>query len=93
MDVKDKPKFIDDIIGEVKHLSDVIEHECTHTSCDKCELQYKSKSCRYRSNLLALLLGYQQGSCDEYAKHRINDFLYQEFPHLMQKLERHGNTA
>lgn len=93
MDVTDKPKFIDDIIAEVNCLNYVIERECTHTSCEKCKLQHKPKSCRYRSNLLALLLGYQQGPCDAYEKNRINDLLYKEFPHLMQKLERHGNTA
>lgn len=74
------------ILATCNELDASINNHCLSHNCQNCELNDPLKHCRYKTNLLMLLIGYRMATTDTTKKAQIDAFLKDKYPSFLVNL-------
>lgn len=72
--------FIKVILQTCDELEDAIAKYCDGRECMQCDFKDEKDLCRYKTNLLMLLVGYQMGCCEPAYRKIIDDYIKEKYP-------------
>ena len=72
--------FINIILATLDELEASITEYCDTRPCNDCDFKGDQHLCRYKTNLLMLLVGYQMGCCEPAYRKIIDDYIKVKYP-------------